>query len=160
MPGVRTLIRRRPGRPVPGSVRLFLWDGTPGGRGVFYFPLKGPAVWTALWVFILLLLAYLLTWFVRRNDRPVNQSWRSKLAAGMMRFGCETCYGNGAFNPAFPTKQLSFTELMASSNMTACLCCAGMGSHWVPNGGKYRCIRYGDEDRQPGAFLGKVQPKQ
>lgn len=98
---------------------------------------------TAIWVVAVLVLIWLLFLFVRRNDKPIRQPFRSQLSKGMISQGCETCDKSGAIRLDKPWIKLSsIADQLAYANQSTCPCCQGLAVHWIPSGGKYRCMRY------------------
>jgi hypothetical protein len=97
---------------------------------------------TLIFVCIFLSLIWLLIVFVRRNDQPIAQPYRSRLTEGMDIQDCETCDRNGTLRLNAPWRKLLPTELMTYANQIDCDCCQSRGVHWIPYGGKFRCKSY------------------
>lgn len=102
-------------------------------------------MWTALFIFCVLVLIYLMVCFVNRRETPLNllPKYDSELAQGLDPVTCETCGRSGVLLLHAPWRNnLSLNEQMTSGNQTDCDCCHGAGFHWIPYGGKFRCIYY------------------
>lgn len=93
-----------------------------------------------LWFVIFSGAVWALLYFLRRNDRPIVQPWRSHFEKiGLRSIRCHDCGGNGATH--LNGKILSAIQSYRCANQIQCMCCTGLGFHWVRKDTDMRCYR-------------------